>query len=100
MLGILAGAAPRCPAVNPLEMGQSKPKGRSGRRPGAGSCDVADKPLLEEMHGLITDGLAKSPNDAAGRLADKAQGGSMTTRESKQTRLAKGYRKIYPVGAK
>ena len=52
------------------------------------------------MHRLITDGLAKSPNDAAGQLADKAQGGSMTTRESKQTRLAKGYRKIYPVGAK
>ncbi|MGO9573530.1 MAG: hypothetical protein ACLPTQ_04280 [Terriglobales bacterium] len=93
------GSAAR-PAANSLKMGQSKPKGRPGRRPGSGSYDVADRPLLEEMHRLFTSGVAKSPHDAARRLADKAAGGRMTTVESKQTRLAKGYRKIYPSGAK
>ena len=87
-------------AGNPPATSQSKPKGRPGRQPGTGSWEVADKPLLEEMHCLITSGLAKSPNDAADRVADKAQGGGMTTRASKQTRLAKRYRKIYPSGAK
>jgi hypothetical protein len=89
----IRGGSPAVPAVNPPEMGQSKPKGRSGRRPGTGSWDVADKPLLEEMHRLITDGLAKSPNDAARQLADKAKGNSIPG--SKQTRLAKGYRRKY-----
>lgn len=87
-------------AANSAETSQSKPKGRPGRRPGTGSWEVADRPLLEEMHRLITSGLAKSPNYAADRVADKAQGGEMTTRASKQTRLAKGYRKIYGSGAK
>lgn len=94
----IGGSRPAVPAVNPLETGQSKPKGRSGRQPGTGSWDAADKPLLEEMHRLIIGGRAKSAHDAAGKLADKAQGYS--TPESKQTRLAKRYRKIYPVGAK
>jgi hypothetical protein len=94
----IGGDSAAGPAANPLEMGQSKPKGRSGRRPGTGSWVVADKPLLEEMHNLITSGRAKSPHDAAGQLADRAQGNS--TRESKQTRLAKRYREIYLVGAK
>ncbi len=85
-------------AANPSAMGQSKPKGRPGRRPGTGSYDVADKPLLDKMHGLIKRGRATSANDAARQLADKAQGSS--TSESKQTRLAKGYRKIYGSGAK
>jgi hypothetical protein len=86
----IGGDSAAGPAANPLEMRQSKPKGRSGRRPGTGSWVVADKPLLEEMHNLITSGRAKSPHDAAGQLADRAQGTS--TRESKQTRLAKRYR--------
>jgi hypothetical protein len=93
----IRGGSPPMPALNPPEMGQSKPKGRSGRRPGTGSWAVADGPLREEMHRLITDGVAKSPNDAAGRLAKQAQGGG--TLESKQTRLAKAYRKRYLSGA-
>jgi hypothetical protein len=77
-------------AANPQEMGQSKPTGRSGR----GYYDIADKPLLEEMHGLITSGRATSADDAARQLANKAQGNS--TPESKRTRLAKKYRKNIP----
>jgi hypothetical protein len=96
----IGGGSPAVPAVNPLEIGHSKPKGRSGRRPGTGSWNVADKPLLEEMHRLIADGSAKSANDAARQLADRAQGGNTTALQSKQTRLAKAYRKIYPFGAK
>ncbi len=85
-------------AGNPPATSQSKPKGRPGRRPGTGSWEVADRPLLEKMHRLITRGRAKSADDAARQLADKARGAG--TRESKQTRLAKRYRKIYPSGAK
>jgi hypothetical protein len=94
----IGGSNPAAPAVNPLEMGQPKPKGRSDRESRTGSWDAADKPLIEEMRRLITGGLAKSAHDAAGKLANKAQGNS--TPESKQTRLAKGYRIIYPVEAK
>ena len=91
----IRGGSPAVPAVNPPEMGQSKPKGRSGRRPGTGSWDVADKPLLEEMHRLITDGLAKSPNDAARQLADKAKGNSI--RGIKADAPRQGIpKKIYP----
>lgn len=85
-------------AANPPAMGQSKPKTRPGRRPGTGSYDVADGPLLEKMHRLITKGRAKSPHDAARQLAKKAKG--VSTEDSKRTRLAKRYRKIYPSGAK
>jgi hypothetical protein len=70
--------------------------GVSGRRPGY--YDVADKSLLEKMRHLIDDGLATSAHDAARQLADKAKGNS--TPESKQARLARGYRKMYPDGAK
>jgi hypothetical protein len=96
----VGGGSAAGPAANSLKMGQSKPKGRPGRPPGSGSYENVDRPLLEEMHRLFTSGVAKSPHDAARRLADKAAGGRMTTVESKQTRLAKGYRKIYPSGAK
>jgi hypothetical protein len=94
----MGGGSPAVAAVNPQEPGLSKPKDRSGRRLGTGTWDIADNRLLEEMDRLITDGLAKSPHDAARQLVDKAQGNS--TRESKQTRLAKKYRKKYSVGAK
>lgn len=86
-------------ALDPLAMGQSKPKARSVRRLGLGSYDVADEPLLKRMHHLINDRRAKSPHDAAGQLAEEAQG-SNTKWESKRTRLAKGYRKMYPDEAK
>ena len=85
------------PPANPPEMSQSKPKGRSYRQTGTGTWDIADEPLLHEMNRLITSGAARSPHHAAGQLADKAPGNS---RVSKQTRLAKKYRKKYPVGTK
>ena len=95
----IGGSSAVEPAANPLEMGQSKPKGHSSRRPGTGSWDAADKPLLEEMHRLITSREAKSPHHAASKLAERAQGDN-TKWESKRTRLAKGYQKMYPHGAK
>jgi hypothetical protein len=93
----IGGGSAAEPAANPLEMGQSKPKGRSCRQPGTGTWDTADEPLLEEMHHLITSGDARSPHHAAGQLADGARGNSAAA--SKQTRLAKKYRKKYSVGA-
>jgi hypothetical protein len=93
----IGGSSAAEPAANPLEMGQSKPKGRSSRQPGTGTWDIADELLLEEMHHLITSGDARSPHHAAGQLAHKAKGNSL---ESKQTRLAKKYRKKYSVGAR
>jgi len=92
----IGGGSPAVPVVNPLEMGKSEPKARSARRPRTGSWDVADEPLLEEMHHLIKSGDARSAHHAAGQLADKARGNSL---ESKQTRLAKKYRKKYSAGA-
>jgi hypothetical protein len=77
-------------------MGQPKPKDRSSRQPGTGT--YADEPVLEEMHHLIISGDAKSPNDAARQLVHKAKGSMKES--SRQTRLAKKYRKKYPVRAK
>jgi len=93
----IGGGSVAEPAENPLEMGQSKPDGRSSRRPGTGTWDIADEPLLEEMHVMITSGDARSPHHAAGLLADRARGNSLA---SKQARLAKKYRKKYSAGAK
>jgi hypothetical protein len=60
-----------------------------GRRHGSGTYQKQDQPLIDEMHELITSGKAKSPNEAAGMVADKAQGAS---RPSKISRLGKAYR--------
>ena len=66
-------------------------KARRGGRPrGSGSWRAADRDLLKKMSQLIKSGSAKSPNDAARQLAEKAQGSG--TLESKQSRLARSYR--------
>ena len=63
---------------------------RRGRPVGSGSWEAADRDLLKKMHRLIANGSAKSPNDAARLVANRAQGAG--TPESKQTRLARSYR--------
>jgi hypothetical protein len=52
-----------------------------------------DEPFLEEMRGLIESGSAKSPEDAAGKVAESAPGASF---KSTKTRLAKRFRKRFP----
>jgi len=79
-------------AANHLERGQAKPKSRSG------FYAVKDRPLVEEMRRLMSDGIVRSVHHAAGQLADRATGDG--TVESKQTRLAKAYRRTYPDGTK
>ena len=64
-----------------------------GRPTGSGSWQVADELLLDEMDNMIKTGKAKSPNDAARLLADRASGSG--TLVSKQTRLAIRYRKKF-----
>jgi hypothetical protein len=65
-----------------------------GRPKGAGSLEAADRPLLRKMHQLLKSHEAKSVHDAARLVAEEAKG----SREfvSKQTRLAKRYRLLYP----
>jgi len=64
-----------------------------GRPPGSGSWQVADELLLDEMRNMIKTGKAKSANDAARLLADRARGSGILA--SKQTRLANRYRKKF-----
>jgi hypothetical protein len=66
---------------------------KRGRPLGSGSFKGADEPLLHEMRQLIETGVAKSAEDAAGRVAARAAGASF---ESKRTRLAKRYREQLP----
>ncbi len=63
---------------------------RRGRPSGSGSWADADAPLVDKMRELIEAGNAKSPNDAASKVAREARGSG--TVESKITRLAKRYR--------
>jgi hypothetical protein len=67
---------------------------RRGRKPGSGSWEHADEPLVEEMQRLIDSGSAKSAEDAARLVEDRAAGSG--TLVSKRTRLAKRYRKRFP----
>ena len=62
-----------------------------GRKPGDGSYDEVDQPLLDEMQELIKRGKAVSPEAAARLVAHKAFG--KATFESKVDRLAKKYRR-------
>jgi hypothetical protein len=92
----IGGDSAEQPAANPQEMvGKSDPLALTRPRTG---FDTADEPPLEEMHHLIISGDAKSADDAAGQLAHKAKGSMEES--SRQTRLAKKYRKKYPVRAK
>jgi hypothetical protein len=56
---------------------------------------TADQRLLDAMSKLIKRGKAKSALDAARLVADKAPGAGRI--ESKITRLAKRYNKLFPV---
>jgi len=66
---------------------------RRGRKPGSGSWEHADESLVEEMHRLIDSGSAKSAEDAARLVEDRAAGSG--TLASKRTRLAKRFRKRF-----
>jgi hypothetical protein len=67
---------------------QVKPR---GRKPGQGSYDMLDAPLLLEMRQLLSDGKAASAEEAARQVASRAHGGG--TPESKAERLARRFRK-------
>jgi hypothetical protein len=70
-------------------------KHAGGRPPGSGSWRDADQELILEMHELIKAKKAKSPNDAARWLADRAPGwGSI---DSKRDRLRQGYYRVFPL---
>jgi hypothetical protein len=70
-----------------------KAKKSRGRTIGSGSWVDADKRLLKRMNSLMKSNDAKSPWDAAGLVAAEAKGGG--TELSKQSRLAKRYRKLF-----
>ncbi len=61
-----------------------------GRPVGSGKID--DTPLLIQMKEMLASGDAKSPNDAATKLAPQAKGAG--TEESKKKRLVKNYREL------
>ena len=65
-----------------------RPK-RRGRKPGSGSYEKDDAPLIKEMGGLIAEDKAASPYAAAMQIVDKAKGGG--TPESKARRLVDRY---------
>lgn len=65
-------------------------KRRGGRREGSGSYERLDKPLIDEMQGLIDQGKAVSPEAAAKMVTAKAYGAG--TIDSKIDRLAKRFR--------
>jgi hypothetical protein len=61
------------------------------KRPG--SYEIADAPIVEEMHELIESGKAKSARDAAEQLFNLAKG--FGTPESVMTRLRRAYYERY-----
>jgi hypothetical protein len=67
---------------------------KGGRPKGSGSLATADEHLIEEMHKLIQSHEAKSANDAALIVAERAKGSG--TVDSKQSRLRRRYLKKYP----
>ena len=68
---------------------QADPPKRRGRKPGSGSYEKDDAPLIKEMGGLIAEGKAASPYAAAMQIVDKAKGGGAP--ESKARRLVDRY---------
>ena len=76
--------------TQPLESKPSKIRHRLGRKKGSGSLAALDKPLLEEMEKMISEGSVVSEWAAALKMAPKATGSG--TIESKARRLARHYR--------
>ena len=68
--------------------------GLKSRKKRSGSFEIADAPLIEEMHMLILSGKAKSATEAAKQLSSSARG--FGSSESKETRLRKAYYEQYP----
>ena len=62
-----------------------------GKKPGEGSYERVDFPLLAEMKQLISSGKAASPEEAARQVASQAYGAG--TVDSKAERLARRFRK-------
>jgi hypothetical protein len=71
---------------------QARPQRRRGRTPGSGYQRV-DEPLLAEMHCLLRECRAPTPEAAARAVASHAYGGG--TFEAKVDRLAKAYRRQF-----
>ena len=65
-------------------------KERRGRKPGSGSYESDDLPLIEDMKGLVGGVKGMSPWAAANSVAGKAKGAG--TPESKAKRLYKLFR--------
>jgi hypothetical protein len=68
---------------------------QGGGRPRGSGMQIADLPLLREMHQLILAGQASSPTDAARQVVDKAIGGG--GQDSKIRRLERHY-KVWRLG--
>ena len=66
---------------------------KRGRPPKSGSYEKSDIPLIEEMRRLIGNGDAKLVWEAAGAVAERAEGGGVL--ESRRKRLAKRYSEKY-----
>ncbi len=87
---------PATPAVL-LEPTAPKPSvvrpNRRGRKPGSGSYDSTDRPLVKEMHRLITSGEATGRYPAMLEVVDKAKGKAGVINRGK--RLLRKYAKKY-----
>ena len=66
---------------------------KRGRPPKSGSYEKSDIPWIEEMRRLIGNGDAKLVWEAAGAVAERAEGGGVL--ESRRKRLAKRYSEKY-----
>ena len=68
---------------------------RRGRRPGDGSYQTHDQPLIHEMDVLLDEVRAKSVLDAASIVAGKHKAHQGNSRAAVISRLRKGYRKVF-----
>jgi hypothetical protein len=74
--------------------GERSRRSKGGRRPGSGSYEAEDAPLIERMRDLLDAGQVPSRHAAAGKFARDAFGPN-TTEASKRRRLANRYRATY-----
>jgi len=97
--GALAMGPPTNPGANQLELPKRpasipSPSVAARKRVHNGlDYRKADAPLVTEMRKMIEAGRARSPEDAARGVVDRAVGGGQAT--SKLKRLALNYRRIY-----